>query len=90
MTGFVKYWVFPQDGDPLPNIGSGFRIAEVMERSNGSVVIKGFTVDQNLTLTAKEWNEVPHIPHNPDQKWSVTLHLLRGYRPAKPCEACKK
>lgn len=89
MSQFVRYWVLLQDGDPLPTIGSGFRTIEVIDRGS-KVTVKGFTADQNVHLTAKEWNDIPHLLHNPSQTLRATLHLLRGYRPAKPCEACKK
>ena len=89
MAEFVKYWVLTQDGDPLSTIGSGFRTVEVMDKGS-KVTIKGFTVDQNVNLTAKEWNDIPHIVTSSSRSWAATIHLLRSYRPAKPCEACTK
>lgn len=88
MREYTRYWIFPQDGDPLPSIGSGFR-SVLAAVGPSRVHIKGPNPELDVTITASEWNDLPHV-ENTGQDLATAVTALRRYKPTKPCEACKK
>ena len=84
---YVRYWIFPQDGDPLPTIGSGFR-SVLCAVGPSDVLIKGPNPELDVKLSPRDWNEIPHV-ENIGQDMATAVTALRRYKPLKPCEACK-
>lgn len=80
----VRYWVLTAQGDPLSQIGSGFRQVEAEYVKKG-VRLVGHLPELSVTLTAKQWDDVPHILVDKDMSLAVVLGTLRNYH-TRPCE----
>lgn len=80
----ARYWVLTADGDPISQIGTGFRSVEV-EYGKKGIRLVGHLPELAVTLTPKQWDDVPHILVDNSMSLAVVLGTLRNYH-SRPCD----
>lgn len=80
----ARYWVLSANGDPISQIGSGFRQVDV-EIGSKMIRLVGHLPELTSTLTPKEWDDLPHILVDKEMSLAVVLGTLRNYH-TRPCQ----
>ncbi len=85
MNGYHPYWIFPMDGDPLPNIGSGLRRVTVrLNEKKQTVTVRGANPEIVDKIPLTRWEGIAHIPDTGDMDFNTLITRLRRYY-LSPC-----
>lgn len=74
---FERYWIQATTGDPLPAIGSGFRIVDARVTCLGVDLRTQSGVE--ATVRRKMWDMTPHVLHT-GQTITEALEALSKYK----------